>query len=208
MDSTLREIQLQSMKCHELLLQIESGQITPSLQNQITDGMNQLGRLVASLPSLLDREPSQKRELFQIKIQSATQNYHSLRISVEKNIDREHRKQLEERERQELFGERSDVVINVSGTPVLREREGLRRSNRKMDEMGLLGTSVLHSLSEQREQLKNTHRKMHDIFNTLGLSNSILRIADKKNYIDSWIVGVGILITLAVLFYVWYFYRV
>eukprot|EP00002_Diphylleia_rotans_P034574 TRINITY_DN7440_c0_g1_i2.p1 TRINITY_DN7440_c0_g1~~TRINITY_DN7440_c0_g1_i2.p1 ORF type:complete len:171 (+),score=32.72 TRINITY_DN7440_c0_g1_i2:531-1043(+) len=170
--------------------------------------MNQLGRLVASLPSLLDREPSQKRELFQIKIQSATQNYHSLRISVEKNIDREHRKQLEERERQELFGERSDVVINVSGTPVLREREGLRRSNRKMDEMGLLGTSVLHSLSEQREQLKNTHRKMHDIFNTLGLSNSILRIADKKNYIDSWIVGVGILITLAVLFYVWYFYRV
>ncbi len=96
----------------------------------------------------------------------------------------------------------------MNSAPLLRERDGLRRSTRRMDEIGSVGASVLQSLSEQRELLHGTRRKVSDIFDILGLSNSILRIADRKNYVDGWIVAGGILATLFVVWFVWYYYRV
>jgi|TARA_B110001469_G_C9494076_1_gene247069 Golgi SNAP receptor complex protein 2 len=62
--------------------------------------------------------------------------------------------------------------------------------------------AVLGSLGEQRSSLKGVQRKVLDIASTLGVSNSVLRAIESRQFWDKMLVYGGMLLTLALLWLV------
>ncbi|XP_022852398.1 uncharacterized protein LOC111374019 [Olea europaea var. sylvestris] len=51
--------------------------------------------------------------------------------------------------------------------------------------------------------LKRAQRKALDVLNTLGLSNSVMRLIEKRNHVDWWIKYAGMVLTIIVLIVFW-----
>jgi len=62
--------------------------------------------------------------------------------------------------------------------------------------------AVLSSLGQQRSSLKGVERKVLDFANTLGLSNNVIRTIERRQLVDKFIVYGGMLLTLALLWFV------
>ena len=62
--------------------------------------------------------------------------------------------------------------------------------------------AVLGSLGEQRSSLKGVQRKVLDIASTLGVSNSVIRAIESRQFWDKMLVYGGMLLTLALLWLV------
>ena len=66
------------------------------------------------------------------------------------------------------------------------------------------GASILGNMGAQRERLKRAQKKALDMLNVLGLSESLLKIAERRQRVDKAIVYGGMVTTLlVVLLFVW-----
>lgn len=55
--------------------------------------------------------------------------------------------------------------------------------------------NIVFFLNSQRAQ-----RKALDVLNTVGLSNSVLRLIERRNRVDTWIKYMGMIATIVVLY--------
>lgn len=81
-----------------------------------------------------------------------------------------------------------------------RENQSLKRSSDMVSDLSSLSNAVLSSLGDQRSSLKNAHRKVLDIANRIGLSSSLLRVIERRDIVDKWIVYGGMVFTLVFLY--------
>lgn len=81
--------------------------------------------------------------------------------------------------------------------------QSARNSSRMMEETLATGVAILSKYSEQRDRLKRAQRKALDVLNTLGLSNSVMRLIEKRNRVDRWIKYAGMVLTIVILFFFW-----
>lgn len=51
--------------------------------------------------------------------------------------------------------------------------------------------------------MQKAQRKALDVLNTLGLSNSVLRLIERRNRVDQWIKYAGMALTIIVLIAFW-----
>lgn len=63
-----------------------------------------------------------------------------------------------------------------------------------------MGSGVLENLKEQRMTLKGAHKKMMDLANTLGLSNTTMRLIENRVKEDKWILLGGMFLTMLIIF--------
>eukprot|EP00891_Asterochloris_glomerata_P004011 jgi/Astpho2/4011/Aster-01172 len=127
----------------------------------------------------------------------------SARLTAQAFIDR---RQVEAAQRDELFA-------RASGAPDFRiERDAdeqgqgyIQNSKRVLEEAFQTGTNVLSNMSGQRERIKSAQRKLFDVANSLGLSDSVLKVIDRRQKLDKRIVYGGmVLIVLLVLLLLWW----
>ncbi|CAA2969970.1 membrin-11-like [Olea europaea subsp. europaea] len=81
--------------------------------------------------------------------------------------------------------------------------QSVRSSSRMLEETYATGVAILSKYSEQRDHLKRAQRKALDVLNTLGLSNSVMRLIEKRNHVDWWIKYAGMVLTIIVLIVFW-----
>ena len=77
-----------------------------------------------------------------------------------------------------------------------QEFDSLKRSSDMVTDLSSLSNAVLSSLGDQSSSLKSAHRKVFDIANRLGLSNSLLRVIERRDVLDKWIVYGGMAFVL------------
>ena len=75
----------------------------------------------------------------------------------------------------------SDWLNRESETSIMIDRalehqNKLQNTNRYMDDLLGQGSSILENLREQRSTLKTAQKKMLDVLNTLGMSNTVIRL--------------------------------
>nr|CAD7259693.1 unnamed protein product [Timema shepardi]CAD7568078.1 unnamed protein product [Timema californicum] len=71
----------------------------------------------------------------------------------------------------------------------------LQNANHGVDDMLKSGAGILENLRDQRSTLKGAHRRLYDIANTLGLSNTTMRLIERRAYQDKFILLGGMLVT-------------
>jgi Golgi SNAP receptor complex protein 2 len=74
-----------------------------------------------------------------------------------------------------------------------------QNTNRGVDDLLQSGAGILENLRDQRVTMKSAHRRLYDIANTLGLSNTTMRFIERRAYQDQFILFGGMVFTLIVI---------
>lgn len=140
--------------------------------------------------------------MFQLQTDAA-----ALRRSVEKYLRVSHASALRERqeaERAALLGSGAGTSQAVAIDAMLSERTSLSHSTAMIDDFTSLATNVLSSLKSQRGTLKSAHRRALDMAASLGLSNSLMRVIERRTKADKILVYGGMAFVLFFLFVIWW----
>ncbi|KAH9784600.1 Membrin-11 [Citrus sinensis] len=142
---------------------------------------------------------------FAIKVEQVAEEAESLKESLDKYFLRNQRRINEARERAELLGRangESSHILRIFDEEA-QAMQSVRNSSRMLQESFATGTAILAKYAEQREHLKKAQRKALDVLNTVGLSNSVLRLIERRNRVDTWIKYVGMVSTVVILYFFW-----
>ncbi|XP_010251670.1 PREDICTED: membrin-11-like [Nelumbo nucifera] len=158
--------------------------------------MDRLWRSVASKP---------QRDLWKRKVEQVAEEADSLKESLDKHLLRHQKRMMEAKERAELL-ERA----NGDSAHVLRifddeaqAMQSARNSSRMLEESYSTGVAILSKYAEQRDRLKRAQRKALDILNTVGLSNSVLKLIERRHRTDKRIAYAGMVVTIIVVYAFW-----
>ena len=88
-----------------------------------------------------------------------------------------------------------DSETSIMIDRALEHQTKLQNTNRYMDDLLGQGSSILENLREQRGSLKGAQRKMLDVLNTLGMSNTVIRLIEKRAEGDKRILIGGMILT-------------
>ncbi|KAK6126568.1 hypothetical protein DH2020_039679 [Rehmannia glutinosa] len=157
--------------------------------------MDRLWRSIASKP---------QRDLWKRKVEQVSEEAESFRTSLDKYQSRRQKRIQEAQERAELLGRANgdSHVLRIFDEEA-QAMESVRRSSRLLEDSFATGVAILSKYSEQRDHLKRAQRKALDVLNTLGLSNSLLRLIERRNRVDKWIKYAGMVLTIVVIFIFW-----
>lgn len=169
---------------------------------------------------------SYRQEMYR-KLQHLRSNYNHIKFSMENRMKLKDRVSFDS-QRKELLqgasGSSRDISLDLAESGSL-DRFGriytlqcnlckfrlcklfMIRSGQKLNEYIAVGQESLNELLSQRDRLKGVQRKVFDILNYLGISNRIIKMAEQREYIDKWIVYIGMLLITILIFVLWYFYR-
>ncbi|XP_010553796.1 PREDICTED: membrin-11-like [Tarenaya hassleriana] len=143
-----------------------------------------------------------QRDLWRRKTEQVGEEAEYLSQSLDKYISRNQRRMMEAKERADLLAR-----ANGEGAHILQifdeEAQAMgsvRNSKRMLEESYSTGVAILSKYSEQRERLKRAQRKALDVLNTVGLSNSVLRLIERRNRVDTWIKYAGMIATIVILY--------
>ena len=153
------------------------------------------------------REAASKQTLWKRKVEQVAEEADALRLALDTFGDRQLRRHVDEAQRQELLQRRVDghgPMMDLGAD--MAARKSIHNSKRVLAEAYETGIGVLGSMSGQRDRLKSAHRKVLDVLNAVGLSDSVLRVAERRIAVDKLIAygGMG-LTTLLLIFLYWYF---
>ncbi|PIA54087.1 hypothetical protein AQUCO_00900574v1 [Aquilegia coerulea] len=158
--------------------------------------MDRLWRSIGSKP---------QRDLWKRKVEQVAEEVDSLKESLDKHTQRIQNRMKEAKERAELL-ERS----NGESHTVLRiyddERvamQSARNSSIMLEDAYSTGVAILSKYAEQRDLLKRVQRKTLDVLNTTTLSNSVLKLIERRHRVDKWIAYTGMTITVIVVYAFW-----
>lgn len=131
-----------------------------------------------------------------------------LEQSMQQFGSREARRVTEEREREELMRRVTDDESFRSLVGEYDAEAGsmksVRRSTSMVDELLETGANVLGNLGEQSATLRRAKRKMMTLLDNMGVSESLLRVIDRRQRLDAILVYGGMFFTVVIVFIVWW----
>ena len=111
------------------------------------------------------------------------------------------RKQQENAEREALLSQQFttndhvDILIDHN----VQHNNSLRNASSGVDNLLQYGSGILEGLRSQRSTLKGAHKRLVDIANTLGLSNTTMRLIEQRAREDGFVLIAGMVITCLVI---------
>ena len=154
------------------------------------------------LDLLAGKEPAARRQAARQRVEQLKYDMQHLSAALQSLVNRAELRARQESNRQQLLNTQftTNEASNSSETAILMERalshqDSLTRSNQYMTDMLDQGASILENLREQRGVMKSAQKKMLDVFNTLGMSNTVIRLIERRAEGDRYILIGGILLT-------------
>ena len=168
---------------------------------------------------LIVKENPSKRDTWKRKVSQISEECDQYRIALDRFGSRESRRMQEEQEREELMRKMNgggnmnnasgDVTLNMGSSYDAEASAGMsmRRSNQMVDDLLDSGANILGSLHEQKDRLKSARRKVLNVLDTLGVSQSVLKVIDRRQRMDAIIVYGGMFVITFFIFVFWWFTR-
>ncbi|CAB9500432.1 SNAP receptor complex member 2 [Seminavis robusta] len=200
-------------KCRKLaydsrqqLSQVENGLLRASELFLVLD---ELGMQLDIMDQLVQRETPAQREVWKRKILELREESKSLRRLGEDYDRRMNANLRHQRERDELLRRRKQRTphSNIDERDMSNladEGKSLQQSQLMVSEIIASGEASLNGLIEQRQRLGGITRTIFDIGNRLGLTQSTMRIIERRDITDFYLVVAGMVVTLIVLYLVWF----
>ena len=123
----------------------------------------------------------------------------ALRTALDRFGARQQRRQVEDDTRQELLQRRLDGRPAMDLAAEAAARRSVHNSKAVLEEAYQTGVGVLGAMAGQRDRLKGAQRKVLDVLNAVGLSDSVLRIAERRIAVDKLIAYGGMLLITGLL---------
>ncbi|KAL6637199.1 hypothetical protein ACP70R_024771 [Stipagrostis hirtigluma subsp. patula] len=178
----------------------------PAAAEEVRREVAQIQGLCAQMDRLWRSIPAKgQRDLWKRKVEQLSEEVDSLKETLDRHSLRQQKRILEAKERAELFerknGESSHVLRIFDDEA--QAMQSAHRSSHMLEEAYETGVAILHKYADQRDRLKSAQRKALDILNTVGLSNSVLKLIERRHRVDKWIAYAGMIITVVVMIAFW-----
>ncbi|KAL7578065.1 hypothetical protein ACA910_015000 [Epithemia clementina (nom. ined.)] len=215
-----QEHQQQQQQQHETVNRGSSNSTTADLFMVLEDLDRQLNIMEEEL--VLRESPGQ-REKWKRKIGDLKQVSAHLREqgqAAERHYQQQQQQQKSssssstyQSERQELLLRRRKGNTNdSSSTPstesdlhwLASEGESLESSHRLVNSLIDQGSANLSNLVRQRQQLRSVRGMLHNMGNRLGLTQSTMRIVERRDITDAYLVAACMAVTCLVFYLVWF----
>lgn len=150
------------------------------------------------------REAPSKRDIWKRKVEQVAEEADALRVALDRFSIRHHRRQVEDAQRQELMQRRAEGRVAMDLGAEVAARKSIANSKSVVEEAYQTGIGILSAMSGQRDRLKSAQRKVLDVLNGLGMSDSVLRLAERRIALDKLIAYGGmaaLTLTLIALFW-------
>ncbi|KAK3924695.1 Golgi SNAP receptor complex member 2 [Frankliniella fusca] len=175
-----------------------------ALENEIQERISTVTKNCERLDQYVYKEPVARRQSAKTRVDQLKYDNHHLQAALRMYQHRQAQYRREETEREELLSRRfthnsadAETVIFIDHS--IQHHSALNNANRGVDDMLRSGAGILESLRDQRDTLKNARRRIIDIANTLGLSNTTMRLIEKRAREDKFVLLGGIFVTLVVI---------
>mmetsp|Transcript_134841 Transcript_134841/g.336452 ORF Transcript_134841/g.336452 Transcript_134841/m.336452 type:complete len:236 (-) Transcript_134841:63-770(-) len=189
------------------------GGSTIALQQRLGGLSNEFAAAVQQVREQADGiSDAKSRILWQRKAERLEANAATLQEAIEKQLGQFYKVKKEVEDREKLFG-RGERDRKAKGGPdddmrsTLKENAALRESANQLDEIISQGRSIFSNIVDQNKILKNTKKKILDVASSMGVSASLVNVIDRRNKEDKWLVYGGMILTLFILFSLWYLLR-
>lgn len=175
------------------------------LENEIQARIDQIFSNLERLEILSSKEPPTKRQNAKLRVDQLKYDVQHLQTALRNFQHRRYAREQQEKEREELMTRSyttndSETSIHIDET--LQFNSSVRNAHQGMDDLLGSGTSILEGLRDQRKTLKGTQKKILDVANMLGLSNTVMRLIEKRAFQDKVVMIGGMLLTCVVMFLV------
>lgn len=184
--------------------QSSRGPVPDGFASDLQKQLGQLQKLSVDMDGLWRmqsmREAASKRDLWKRKVEQVAEEADALRGALDKFGVRQHRRCVEEATRQELMQRRADGKPSMDLGAEVAARRSVQNSKAVIEEAYQTGVGVLGAMAGQRETLKSAQRKVLDVLNAVGLSDSVLRIAERRIAVDKLIAYGGMVFITGLLF--------
>merc|ERR1712110_322408 len=195
---------------NSLLLRLESARGNASefrqIQQQINENVNIIEQNCSQLEMSANKVAPQRRRQERQKVEQLRFTIQSINTSLS-SAERRHENELErQRGREDLLSRRytaNDNSANIGidiGNREAAHQGRLQGAHQEMDAIINQGYEVLENLSHDTQVLKGAKTKMLNVLNTLGLSNTVMRLIDKRTTQDKFLLY-GLMIVSALIMY-------
>ncbi|GAB5364408.1 hypothetical protein AAMO2058_000967500 [Amorphochlora amoebiformis] len=189
---------------------LESGLFDQKLYEKCSSDARELGNKIQYLMILAQSEGPGRREMWVGRIDGLS----GIHMGIEKSLNRMESKYQQrtrsKRLREQLMGSPEDQELRQKRYNAYQtyqqNKESLHNSNREADRILETGRATLENLRNQGNILKSAHRKMLDVANTLGLSGSLIKMIERRENVDRFLVYAGMGVSLTVLFLLYYYF--
>ena len=195
-------------RLHDLDQQFNDAEKSSSYSqiNDVSLGLGEMSKRFDQLEKLVHAEPKERREDCKRRISHLRNSHVHIKFSLDSWVRRNNQYNFAIQKRS-LFGN-ADLEGGTISDAEVAENSSLGHSSRMMNDYLSQGQETLGNLLSQRERIKSVQRKVLDILNYLGLSNTIIKVVERRDTVDKWIVYSGmVLITFTIFFVFWYFRR-
>lgn len=143
------------------------------------------------------------------KVELVSEETDALRAALEKHSLRERRRAADADARAELLSGRSEnYAWSAAADADAAAASSVQSSKRMVQEALATGGAALAAMAGQRDTLKRAQRKALDVVHGLGLSDSLLRLIERRQKVDAALAYGGMaVVTLVVLWAWWHFKR-
>ncbi|XP_064488684.1 Golgi SNAP receptor complex member 2-like [Ornithodoros turicata] len=183
-----------------------TGSDASDTESTIQAMMSRLMENCERLSILANKEPIARRQTVKMRVDELKYEHRHLNAAFSKLQRQRYEREEALRSREELlsrkFSPNSNQDTSIFIDQSLQFHSRATDANRQMDDLISHGGNVLTNLKEQRGTLKGAHRKMLDVVNTLGMSNTVMRLIEKRTYQDKFILFGGMLVTCVIMFLV------
>jgi len=162
------------------------------------------------LEQLLSRETPAQREIWRRKILELREDSSSLRRQGEYYSRMVNSNLRVHREREELLTRRRrrrEVGLGNAESEMqdyAEESHSLGSSQNMVGELLMSGQAQLSSLIDQKRRMRGVKRMVLNIGNTIGLSQKTMRMIEKRDANDMYLVFAGMFVTSIVIYIVWF----
>ncbi|XP_014468546.1 PREDICTED: probable Golgi SNAP receptor complex member 2 isoform X1 [Dinoponera quadriceps] len=145
--------------------------------------------------------PVSQRQNTRMRVDQLKYDSRHLSAALNSWCNRVMRQQREEAEREALLARKftSNDHVDILIDHTVQHSNNLQNAVHGIDDLLHQGSGVLDNLKSQRLTLKGAHKRLIDIGNTLGLSNTTMRLIEQRARQDGFILVAGMTFTCLVI---------
>lgn len=171
------------------------------VKRTIEDKISLINSNCERLDVLCLKGPVSQRQNNRMRVDQLKYDSRHLSAALSSWCSRVIRQQREEAEREALLARKftTNDHVDIFIDHTVQHNNSLQNAVHGIDDMLHQGSSVLDNLRSQRVTLKGAHKRLIDIGNTLGLSNTTMRLIEQRAKQDGFILVAGMTFTCIVI---------
>ncbi|CAP29216.1 Protein CBR-MEMB-2 [Caenorhabditis briggsae] len=214
MDTQIKSVREEVENVQLLLIAIDRQTGNHEVDRLIQDANSSLIKTethMFRLESQLGREPPAIRQMASFKVDQLKSDVYLIKSSLRTMTNRHDNRKKQAEEKEELLKRRfttnQETRVNLGFDHELNMNEKLKYSDNMLDQMIAQGASIFEDLQQQKFSLLSINKRLHFLTKSLGLSDTTIRLIEKRVREDKKLFYIGVTCCLIFMFCFYYWWQ-